>query len=205
LEKRFFSELWKSLPTVGKQERNSIEAQARSLIKEFSQRPRPSATDRATRQHLELAVLVLSAYRVLLKAGVHYETTLLALENALLKPNSWIIKTATKTMLATTNDPMTRLVNYTKANIPRKYGAGFEFAMEGNHEHEFTMRVKKCLYNDYFNEMSAPELTPLFCAWDQNWIEPISPKRHRVQFERKTTLADGGESCPFTFRRTEKQ
>lgn len=204
MKRRFFIELWKALPGVEHKLKRSIEERSCAMSDQLLQNSSTNAKDRATKQHLELAALMLATYRDLLHSGIDRESALSALGQALLKPNSWVIKTATKAMLTVAKDPMVQLVDYTKLNILKKYGTGFEFSMEGSDEVEFTMRVTKCFYNDYFNENSAPELTSLFCAWDQNWIEPISPKRHKILFARDTTIAEGGASCPFTFRRTQR-
>ena len=158
-------------------------------------------SDKAGTQHQKIACLMLAAYRTLKISVEDHELMLDILCTALTKPNSWMIRNATRVMLFFSKDPMTTLVNYTKNRVPPMYGNVFEFTNEEKDRNEFTMRITSCYYHNFFVTNGAIELTPLFCAWDKNWIEPISPTKHGVKFQRKTTLATGGDSCPFTFVR----
>jgi hypothetical protein len=49
--------------------------------------------------------------------------------------------------------------------------------------------------------VEAPQLTRVFCQWDKNWIEPIDLARHKISFNRPTTMGYGGKECPFIFTR----
>lgn len=201
MKRQFLATLWKELKTQGVQGSKGLQpdvlAQFTALLK-----ANPIAqTSRAAKQHQERACLMLAAYQTLSKKINDQKLLLDALEIALCTPNSWMIRNATSAMLFFARDPMTTLVNYTKQRIPPIYGDLFEFTNEGSEEDQFTMRISACFYQDFFIKNDAQELTPLFCAWDRNWIEPISAKKHGVSFRRETTLADGGDSCPFTFIR----
>ncbi len=201
LKRQFLAALWRELKAQGILNRKVYEpavlAQFESLIKENS----VEQTDGAAKQHQEIGCLMLAAYRTL-KTQVDDQNMLLKVLGAALRaPNSWIIRNSTRAMLLFSRDPMTTLVNYTKTRIPPMYGDVFEFSTEGSEEEQFTMRISTCWYHDFFVKNEAKELTPLFCAWDMNWTEAISAAKHGVIFQRETTLADGGDSCPFTFIR----
>ena len=144
---------------------------------------------------------MLAAYRVL-ETTIDQDVLLNVLRTALCAPNSSVIRNSTRALLFFSKDPMTTLVNYTKNRIPPIYGDVFEFSNEGSADHQFTMRISSCFYHDFFRRNNAKELTPLFCTWDMNWIEPISAEKHGVIFRRNATLANGDDSCPFTFIRT---
>jgi hypothetical protein len=147
--------------------------------------------------------MMLAAYVSLKDLSLANALILDTLQHALSTPNSWIFKAATRLMLLFSRDPMKTLVNYTQNHIPPIYGKAFEFIEEGDSEKQYTMRITRCFYHDFFVGNGAPELTHLFCEWDKNWIDPISPSRHGVHFIRETTIAYGQDSCPFTFRRTD--
>ena len=202
MKKQFLATLWKESKVQGianvKVHEPAILTQCDSLMEENA----IEKSSRSAQQHLEIACLMLAAYRVLRSKASDQELLLKVLGTALCTPNSWIIRNSTRTMLFFSRDPMTTLVNYTKTRIPPIYGDVFEFSNEGSEEEHFTMRISTCFYHEFFIRNDAKQLTPLFCAWDMNWIEPISAKKHGVEFRRETTLADGGDSCPFTFVRT---
>lgn len=204
MKRQFLATLWRELKKQGIQ--NSKVLQPAVLV-ELNNRleANPIAqASRAARQHQEIACLMLAAYRTLSTKIDDQDLLLNALGTALCAPNSWMIRNATRAMLFLARDPMAALVNYTKTRIPPIYGDVFKFSNEGNEERQFTMRISTCFYHEFFIRNEAQELTRLFCAWDMNWIEPISAEKHGVTFRRETTLADGGDSCPFTFIRTPK-
>jgi hypothetical protein len=60
------------------------------------------------------------------------------------------------------------------------------------------------LYHDVLRANGSERLTPVFCAFDANWIDAIDPERDEFEFERPTTIGTGGPSCPFRFRRTSR-
>jgi hypothetical protein len=82
------------------------------------------------------------------------------------------------------------------------YGATFEFEHEGDGSGDFfASNVTRCFYHTFFLANGAPELTPVFCDWDNLWAEEIVPARHGLRFARPTTLASGGDMCRFQFHR----
>lgn len=151
--------------------------------------------------HLKLACLVYAAYQVLQQSSISQSAIMNALQDAVSKPNQNLIELGISFMLKLSKDPMKSLTDYCSNKIPYLYGDAFEFEESGSAADSYTLEVRKCLYADFFQSKGVPSLTQLFCEWDQNWIKPISPEKHGVKFIRATTLASGGESCPFTFKR----
>jgi len=203
LHRQFLATLRKELKvhgiTISKADQQPIMGQFESLIKANL----TAQTSRAARKHLQLACIMLAAYRTLDTKINDQELLLHMLGRALSEPNSWVIRHSTRALLFFTQDPMSALVNYTKTRIPSTFGEAFEFTNEGCDEQQYTMRISSCFYHRFFVKNNADVLTPLFCAWDMNWIEPISEEKHGVTFSRETTIASGGGSCPFTFTRTQ--
>ena len=157
------------------------------------------------RLHVETVCLVLAANDYLTGHAIDDETVEAILEDAVLKPGRRITRWATRIMLALSREPMATLVRYSSDKIPPAYGSLFEFEEEGSERDTYTMRATRCFYHEFFTRYQVPHLTRIFCRWDEAWIEPISVDRHGVQFTRSETIATGGQSCPFTFRRSPKR
>jgi hypothetical protein len=109
-------------------------------------------------------------------------------------------------MLRVNRDPMLMMVSISRKKQKSVYGKTFEFEEETNvAEGIFTNKVKKCLYHDFFRANGAPEMTPVFCAYDDTWGDMLANGEYGVQFERPTTLAAGDDMCRFQFRRTTRE
>ena len=62
--------------------------------------------------------------------------------------------------------------------------------------------VQSCRFVELGRQLGVSELIPFFCAVDKQFFGTILPE---VRFSRKTTLAQGGESCPFIFQFTDTE
>ena len=65
------------------------------------------------------------------------------------------------------------------------------------------VNIERCLFNEFFRQNGAPEVTPILCALDNIWADELSKPRYGVRFERPTTLAKGDDACRFQFTKTE--
>ena len=153
--------------------------------------------------HVEMVCLVLAANDYLNEEGIAVNVAEEILADALLTPGRGIIRWTTRIMLALSRDPMNTLVRYSSERIPPAYGSLFSFEEEHGETDAYTMRVTRCFYHGFLSRHGAPHRTRIFCRWDEAWIQPISEARHGVKFSRPETIADGGQSCPFIFRRAE--
>ncbi len=201
----FFSVLWHELQNIDPLQRRKLQRKIQKMAKTLRAENSVGDTQRNTLNHHRIACLVLSSYRVLISTNMDKGTVLPALETAIVKPGGWIVHYMTKIMLFFSSDPMTALVKYTSKNIPRQYGNTFTFEEKGDASATYTMSATKCFFHTFFTANAAPELTPLFCAWDAQWIKAISPEAHGVKFSRPTTMANGGDTCPFIFSRVDKK
>jgi hypothetical protein len=104
-------------------------------------------------------------------------------------------------MLDHAPDPYLALVGVAKARERHFFGRSFAFERPRDDDRAYYLDVARCLWHRLFVAEGAPELTPLFCAFDANWIDAIDPARHGVRFSRPTTLGHGGPLCPFHFYR----
>jgi len=92
-------------------------------------------------------------------------------------------------------------VSVSKSRERHFFGQSFTFERPCDDDRAYFLDVARCLWQSFFVAEGAPELTPLFCEFDANWIDAIDPDRHGVRFSRPTTLGHGGPLCPFHFYR----
>jgi uncharacterized protein YdhG (YjbR/CyaY superfamily) len=100
------------------------------------------------------------------------------------------------------SDPFAAIVALTRDRERQAFGAGFVFTHPDDDEDHFTSQVERCFFRDVLGANGAGKLTPIFCAFDANWIDAIDPDRDGFGFERPTTIGGGGPNCPFRFRRS---
>ncbi|MBV9424745.1 MAG: L-2-amino-thiazoline-4-carboxylic acid hydrolase [Solirubrobacterales bacterium] len=157
--------------------------------------------DEPSRHNLAMTLAVLAAYQELI--AQHEEGELLpALHSAFVQPLEPFVRTATRTMLDQATDPFATMVALTRDREQQSFGAGFAFTHPEDDPEQFTSQVERCFYHDVLRANDAEKLTPVFCAFDANWIDAIDPDRDGFEFERPTTIGTGGSCCPFRFRRT---
>jgi L-2-amino-thiazoline-4-carboxylic acid hydrolase-like protein len=178
--------------------RASIEAEAAAIAETHQ----ALVVDEPARHNMRMIAPVLAAYRVL--DGTVPRAELLALlEEAFTGPFAGVVREGTARWLDGEADPFRAMVDLCQAKERDAYGAGFTFEHERDDDGAYLVNVRRCFYHDVFTAGGAPELTPVLCAFDHNWIEGIDPERHRFRFERPTTIGHGGPMCPFHFRRVE--
>jgi L-2-amino-thiazoline-4-carboxylic acid hydrolase len=157
--------------------------------------------DEPSRYNLAMTLAVLGAYQELV--AEHAEDELLeALRAAFVEPLQRFVRDATRSVLDNAQDPFTAMVALTRDRETQAFGAGFEFTHPENGPQAFTSQVERCFYHDVLEANGADRLTPIFCAFDANWINAIDPDHDGFAFERPTTIGTGGPCCPFRFRRT---
>jgi len=81
------------------------------------------------------------------------------------------------------------------------FGSGFSYVPAVHDNDRSFTHINKCLFNDFFRQHGAPELTSIFCALDSIWIDELHQPKYGVRFERPTTLAGGDDACRFQFSR----
>ncbi|NDV24682.1 L-2-amino-thiazoline-4-carboxylic acid hydrolase [Desulfovibrio sp. JC022] len=77
-------------------------------------------------------------------------------------------------------------------------GDAIEVADVSINDNELTVKVSRCRYQESYREMGLPEelCTLLSCSRDEPFAKGYSDKLSMV---RETTLAEGGDCCPFKF------
>lgn len=158
-------------------------------------------SDEAAAVHLELGALVLETY-LTLRAEVSEEALLDAIHWAFVQPDRQAILEGTRIALDHSPDPFETLVQISKDREASYFGSSFAFEHLQDDAHAHLVNIRRCVWHSFFRENEAPQLTPVFCAFDHNWIEALEPG-HGINFQRPTTLGWGHEACRFWFIRRE--
>jgi hypothetical protein len=156
--------------------------------------------DLKTQPHLRLTACILACYQELLSGAINRSQALELLEVTFTSIGRIPLKLYTQALLTFSRDPFITITRAGKLRALTQYGNAWEFRFEETRD-RFSMIATKCFYQDFFTAVGAPELTPVFCSWDLNWIGSINPSGHKIQFERPITMGYGGKECPFIFKR----
>ena len=68
------------------------------------------------------------------------------------------------------------------------------YTLEFSEDHRVYFTVNSCRFAQLCTQLNVPELAPLFCEVDDYFFRYDLPQ---VDLERSTTIAHGGEHCPF--------
>jgi hypothetical protein len=163
------------------------------------------AIDAPAVTNLKLTSVVLATYRLLLQAGLDRRTALGTLHRALVEPSRKKMGIFSRLIVRFWPDPLRLMASISRNKARTAYGKAFimEHTTDEFRSH-FITTVTKCLYHDFFKANGAPEITPVFCAFDDNWSAVMQGPESRVQFTRPSTIAAGDEICHFEFRRTKQ-
>ncbi len=156
--------------------------------------------DKRTQPHLRLAALVLASYHALTTAPLEPQETFELIDDIFTGIRRTTLRLYTLALLTFSRDAYTAITRAGKRRALEQYGREWDFRIEET-ERCFPMTATKCFYADFFRAVAMPQLTQVFCHWDQNWIKPIDPTKHKIRFMRPTTIGYGGKECPFIFER----
>lgn len=161
------------------------------------------AVDKPALSNIKITSLALATYRTLMSIEIEKREALNMVKTILVEPQRRKIAFSMRLMLRLNRNPMSMMVGISRRKQKSAYGIAFEFEEETDASSSFfTSKVKKCLYHDFFCANGTPELTLVFCAYDDTWGEILAGGEFGVQFSRPTTLASGDDMCRFQFRRT---
>ena len=125
------------------------------------------------------------------------------LEQALVEPLHEPARSATVTALDAADDPFAMMVATTHEREKHSFGARFVFAHPVDTDSEFISDVRHCFFHELLTASGAGHLTSILCAFDATWMGAVDPARHGFTVDRTRTIATGGGSCPFRFRRVD--
>jgi hypothetical protein len=154
--------------------------------------------------NIRLTSLALASYRLLRQTGMERRAALSIVQTALVEPSRKKMMFFSRLAVRFWPDPLRLMAGISRNKARTAYGKAFIFEHHtDNMQTYFFSHVKKCLYHDFFKANSTPEMTPVFCAFDDNWSNAMQDPRSRLRFVRSTTIGAGDDMCRFEFRRTE--
>jgi hypothetical protein len=103
----------------------------------------------------------------------------------------------TKVMVRIKKDKRQFIENSTLQS-KKSFGKFINMTEEKN-EYKFVSIVTKCGIYDFFKRRQIPELTSIFCKWDNLWANEINKYKCGIEFNRTTTIADNDNTCRFEF------
>ena len=146
--------------------------------------------ERESRQQLGPAILV---YRALLKRYSPSHSLLVTSDVVTASGRAFLNQVLSELdidhLISLPNDQRSAYLTPILSPIPN---ALFELSFDTENKVRFT--VKSCRFVGLCAELGHPELAPLFCAVDDHFFRHDLPQ---VNLERATTIAHGGEQCPF--------
>jgi hypothetical protein len=160
--------------------------------------------DEQAGHQLRQGAVVLVAYRCL-RGTVPEPELLRLLRSAFTEPLRPAVRDGTAQALDQSEDPFVTLVGISKLREKHFHGDSFVLERPRDDDRAYYADVTRCLWHSFFVAEGCPELTAIFCAFDEAWIGAIEPGRHGVRFERATTLGQGGALCPFHFFRAGRE
>jgi hypothetical protein len=188
----FFAALAASLP-----EHRDLTGRLRDGYARLLERQRHHVVDEPSRYNLALTLAVVAAHQELAPRS----DLLPLLTAAFVEPLRAAVRSATTEALDSAADPFAAMVEISRQREKHAFGAGFTFTHPRDDGDHYVAQVERCHYHEILRANDAAHLTPVFCAFDANWIDAIAPDRHGFEFERPTTIGTGGPNCPFRFRR----
>ena len=90
---------------------------------------------------------------------------------------------------------------YNHCNISLPWLTGGFLEREVDNRDKYLVNVKKCFYHNFFVANEVPQLTPIFCDFDNVWGDELKKKGINVRFDRPETMGYGGDMCKFQFTR----
>lgn len=192
----FFAALADALP-----EQEGLTARLRTRHERLLLPQQHRIVDEPSRYNLASTLAVLAAYQEL-TVVMPDERLLPLLRAAFVEPLRAQVHDGTRAALDAAADPFATMVEFSRQREEHFFGAGFTFTHPADDRDRYVAQVERCYYHQVLAASGAAHLTPVFCAFDANWIDAIDPEWHGFAFERPTTIGTGGPNCPFRFHRT---
>jgi hypothetical protein len=159
---------------------------------------RPHFTHPALRWHLEQKILPgLALYQVLSQENSDQDAVLAEVGSLLeigLRGFSRFVNVYTYFPL-----PFAVMRQLFKASLLAYPRQGWDIEQVENSKTSFAFNIHRCFYMDVFTAYGAPELTALYCQWDDLLYTAWSPS---IRWQRTKTLGRGDDCCDFRYSRS---
>lgn len=154
-------------------------------------------TDRITNSHILFVASVLCLYRALRSLGIADQVARAIMRRALRRLGRRTTASIIRASFAFAKDPFQTIRKYSGDRAQNAYGPTFRIS-ESDIDGGFVSEVHVCGYRTFLARHHAPGLASVLCEWDSVWIDALPDA---IAFTWPTTLATGGASCRFEFRR----
>ncbi|MEU0505309.1 L-2-amino-thiazoline-4-carboxylic acid hydrolase [Nocardia sp. NPDC005998] len=191
----FFDHLATALP-----DSDDLIGEMRTRLTELEAENAHRVVDEPAAYNLRMTLALVVAYRTL-RPRLGRDVTIALVRAAFVEPLGDAVAASTRAMLDSAEDPFAAMVALSKMQEVSTYGAGFTFERPVDDDRGYHLNIVRCFYHEVLAAHSAPELTPVMCEFDANWIDAIDPRAHGFRFQRTTTIGLGGSHCPFHFDR----
>ena len=165
------------------------------------------AEDRAAVRWIELSSMLLATYMSLYSSLGDKERTLTIFREALTCPLREQITSYIEARFGICQDTPQEAFHRVSENFKSRgevsFGRSFRYVDDIRDERRVFVNIERCLFDEFFRQNRASEITPILCALDNVWVDELSKPRYGVRFERPTTLVKGDGACRFQFTKTE--
>ena len=181
-----------------------IELYARSLKQENGQ----LAVDSISEQLLSNTSFVLAAYRILTPLANDRDRILVCLQKVMGSLISENIEGYLMSRIGITQEEPQKAFDTACKNFKKKgeeqMGRSFIYEQEVAQRSLCVVNIRKCFFNDFFKTNCSAEITTVYCAGDNIWMEELNKPKYFVSVERTKTLAEGKDACDFRFSKVRK-
>jgi hypothetical protein len=204
---RFFREVSDRLTSVELEVWEAAQVSVRSDATRIAEENVHLAVDPAAARWIELSSMLLATYRSLRSSLGNERRTLTLLREALTGPFREQITSYIEARFGISQDAPKEAFRCVSQNFRSRgkvsFGRSFRYVDDVQDDHRAFVNIERCLFNEFFRQNGAPEVTPVLCALDNVWADELSKPKYGVRFERPTTLAQGDDACRFQFTKTE--
>lgn len=135
--------------------------------------------------------------------GFEHQKSLDLINNAA-KLQDWIMTLFNRPLIFFGSTPL-KSVGETWGKTARLRGEGFTFEIQHDGTYVIlNIKVKKCMYSDFFRKNGHSYITPLFCAAEIRMFENVDPMKTNIAFDSPKQIAQGFPHCMFKYKRVNK-
>lgn len=193
LDKSFLRTFLKHISVLSDAEKKQVMADFVQVFNQSSQ----FITDKSSQGHYIMCAMVQATYGVLL-VKFSQEEAIDILTQAIKQIGGKYILWSMKIMLLISRNKRAFIEHAAQSKSKQIYGDAFVITEE-QYANRYVSVVKQCGYDDFFTRNGKPELTQVFCAWDELWFGEINKQSCGIQFKRPETLGAGCQECRFEF------
>jgi L-2-amino-thiazoline-4-carboxylic acid hydrolase len=195
-----------AIPKIDRHGRSpaELEDEVRVRVSELVERNTHLALDAPTLQWIHRASVVLAVYQVLgpLAGG---DEVISILRDAMTEPFREKMSGYLLNRFGISQDApaqaFDRISENFKTRGEERFGKAFLYVQDVQDANRSFTNIRRCFFNDFFRANGAAEVTRIFCALDNVWVDSLHETRYGVRFDRPTNLAQGADACRFQFSR----